>query len=122
MDKLDEAIKELTTIIRGKSRTIITSHGAEDMLEWLKELKAYKTHEEESFEWCKDCKEYDQDAHCCHRWTKVIRQTVADMSIVNCIGCMHLDNDGGAQLICGITHQPVTDFHYCGYGEKPEER
>ena len=42
MDKLDKAIEELTTIIRGKSRTIITSHGAEDMLEWLKELKAYR--------------------------------------------------------------------------------
>ena len=42
MDKLDKAIEELTTIIREKSRTFITSHGAEDMLEWLKELKAYR--------------------------------------------------------------------------------
>ena len=35
--------------------------------------------EEESFEWCTDCKEYDQKAHCCHRWTKVIRNTVEEI-------------------------------------------
>lgn len=35
--------------------------------------------EPEEFEWCHDCKEYDQEKHCCHRWTKVIRQTVEDM-------------------------------------------
>ena len=35
--------------------------------------------EPEEFEWCTDCKEYDQDKHCCHRWTKVIRQTVEEM-------------------------------------------
>ena len=33
----------------------------------------------EEFEWCHDCKEYDQNAHCCHRWTKVIRNTVNDL-------------------------------------------
>ena len=35
--------------------------------------------EPEDFEWCHDCKEYDQTAHCCHRWTKVIRQTVDEI-------------------------------------------
>ena len=35
--------------------------------------------EQEEFEWCHDCKEYDQEKHCCHRWTKVIRQTVEEM-------------------------------------------
>lgn len=34
---------------------------------------------EESFEWCTGCKEYDQEQHCCHRFTKVIRQAVAEM-------------------------------------------
>ena len=33
----------------------------------------------EDFEWCHDCKEYDQDKHCCHRWTKVIRNTVEEI-------------------------------------------
>ena len=35
--------------------------------------------EPEEFEWCHDCKEYDQEKHCCHRWTKVIRQTVEEL-------------------------------------------
>lgn len=35
--------------------------------------------EPEEFEWCHDCKEYDQNAHCCHRWTKVIRNTVEEL-------------------------------------------
>lgn len=37
----------------------------------------------EVFEFCASgenpCKEYDQEKHCCHRWTKVIRQTVDEM-------------------------------------------
>lgn len=33
----------------------------------------------ETFEWCHDCKEYDQEKHCCHRWTKQIRKTVAEL-------------------------------------------
>ena len=36
----------------------------------------------EDFEWCTDCKEYDQEKHCCHRWTKVIRQTVEEMQMM----------------------------------------
>lgn len=32
-----------------------------------------------SFQWCTDCKEYDQEKHCCHRWSKVIRDTVDEM-------------------------------------------
>lgn len=33
---------------------------------------------DEEFEWCHDCKEYDTEKHCCHRWTKVIRNTLKD--------------------------------------------
>ena len=32
----------------------------------------------EDNEWCLDCKEYDKEQHCCHRFTKVIRQAVED--------------------------------------------
>lgn len=35
------------------------------------------THEE--FEWCHDCKEYDQEKYCCHRWSKVIHNTVEEL-------------------------------------------
>lgn len=30
-------------------------------------------------EWCTDCKEYDKAQHCCHRLTKVIRQTMEEL-------------------------------------------
>lgn len=30
-------------------------------------------------EWCTECKEYDQTQHCCHRFTKVIRQTQEEL-------------------------------------------
>lgn len=35
--------------------------------------------EPQTFKWCADCREYDQEKHCCHRWTKVIRNTVEEM-------------------------------------------
>lgn len=38
------------------------------------------TIEPQEFEWCHDCKEYDQEAHCCHRWTKVIRQALDELN------------------------------------------
>lgn len=41
-------------------------------------LERRKTNDE-TFEWCHDCKEYDQKEHCCHRWTKVIRDTVDEL-------------------------------------------
>lgn len=30
-------------------------------------------------EWCTDCKEYDAERHCCPRFNRVIRETLADM-------------------------------------------
>lgn len=42
-------------------------------------LEQLPTVDADEFEWCTDCKEYDHDAHCCHRWTKVIRNTVNDL-------------------------------------------
>lgn len=30
-------------------------------------------------EWCPDCKEYDTERHCCPRFNRVIRETLADM-------------------------------------------
>ena len=35
--------------------------------------------EPQTFKWCTDCREYDQEKHCCHRWSKVIRNTVEEM-------------------------------------------
>lgn len=44
-------------------------------IEALQEVQKH----EETFEWCHDCKEYDTDNHCCHRWSKVIRNTVEEL-------------------------------------------
>lgn len=51
---------------------------------WLKwadkdEQNLTLNQEPQSFNWCTDCKEYDQEKHCCHRWSKVIRDTVEEM-------------------------------------------
>lgn len=35
--------------------------------------------EPQTFKWCTSCREYDQEKHCCHRWSKVIRNTVEEM-------------------------------------------
>lgn len=41
-------------------------------------IAALEKQEQAENEWCPDCKEYDKENHCCHRFTKVIRQTVEE--------------------------------------------
>ena len=47
----------------------------------LKTDEAYQLEYEQpqSFKWCTDCREYDQANHCCHRYSRVIRDTVAEL-------------------------------------------
>jgi hypothetical protein len=47
--------------------------------EMTKPLDREIEQEPQTFRWCTTCKEYDQEKHCCHRWTKVIRNTVEEM-------------------------------------------
>lgn len=42
-------------------------------------IKALPTAHPELDEWCTDCKEYDAERHCCPRFNRVIRETLADM-------------------------------------------
>lgn len=80
--------------------------------------------EEESFEWCIDCKEYDQEAHCCHRWSKMIKKTVDEMKIVRCIDCQHSECDsvyGDRYCHYNGKAEVVDDYHYCRDGEKKDE-
>jgi hypothetical protein len=79
--------------------------------------------EEESFEWCTDCKEYDQEAHCCHRWSKMIRKTVDEMQIVRCKDCIYADYmDDVKALWCseGGRGKTVAPEDFCSYGERKE--
>ena len=43
------------------------------------EFPSVTPQEPQSFKWCTDCKEYDLELHCCHRYSKVIRDTVAEI-------------------------------------------
>ena len=45
----------------------------------LAKLPSVTPQEPQTFKWCTTCKEYDQEKHCCHRWSKVIRDTVEEM-------------------------------------------
>lgn len=50
-----------------------------DAVDIIRNLPPATPQEPQSFKWCTDCKEYDQEKHCCHRWSKVIRDTVEEM-------------------------------------------
>lgn len=79
---------------------------------------------EESFEWCDGCKEYDQEKHCCHRFTKVIRQAVAEMKVVHCIDCQHSEYDaiyGDRYCHYNGKAEVVPDGHFCGYGRERQD-
>ena len=45
----------------------------------LFDMPSVTPQEPQKFKWCTDCKEYDREKHCCHRWSKVIRDTVEEM-------------------------------------------
>ena len=79
---------------------------------------------EESFEWCDGCKEYDREKHCCHRFTKVIRQAVAEMKLVHCIDCQHSEYDsvyGERWCHYNGKAEVVDDYHYCRDGERRDD-
>ncbi len=44
----------------------------------IKDLEVLEQ-EPQTFKWCTGCNEYNQEKHCCHRWSKVIRNTVEEM-------------------------------------------
>ena len=46
---------------------------------FIKDLPSVAPQEPQIFKWCDTCREYDQEKHCCHRWSKVIRDTVEEM-------------------------------------------
>lgn len=51
----------------------------ETQVDNIKALPSVTPQEPQTFKWCTDCREYDQEKHCCHRWSKVIRDTVEEM-------------------------------------------
>ena len=90
----------------------------------ISRIKMLKSAEEESFEWCTDCKEYDQDAHCCHRFSKMIRKTFDEMQIVRCKECKYAEYIDDVQTLwcteCG-QGRTVAPYDFCSYGERRED-
>lgn len=88
------------------------------------EINALPSAEEESFEWCTDCKEYDQEAHCCHRFSKMIRKTVDEMQIVRCKDCKYAEYIDDVQTLwcteCG-QGRTVAPYDFCSYGERRDD-
>ena len=86
----------------------------------------------ETFEFCasgeQPCKEYDQEKHCCHRWTKVIRQTVEEVKrqyaleypkIIHCEDCKFYTpmNRKLKTGICSLTMHHLGDEGFCSDAE-----
>ena len=96
----------------------------ESMEEMVDRIKQLPSAEEESFEWCTDCKEYDQEAHCCHRFSKMIRKAVDEMRIVHCIDCQHSEYDsvyGERWCHYNGKAEVVDDYHFCRDGERRDD-
>ena len=87
-------------------------------------VKEMPSAESESFEWCDTCKEYDQEAHCCHRYSKVIRKTVEEMQVVRCKDCKYAEYIDDVQTLwCTESGQgrTVAPYDFCSYGERRED-
>ena len=83
--KLEKDFGELDCISRQAVDDILTLYSdgnglmdARGAVTMVRELPSV-TPKKEEFEWCDTCKEYDQEKHCCHRWSKVIRNTVEEL-------------------------------------------
>lgn len=73
----------------------------------------------EEFEWCTDCKEYDQKAHCCHRYTKVIRKTMEELKVVRCKDCKWFGDIGCAIKIVDDSDRP-SEYDFCSFAERKD--
>ena len=114
-----------------KKQAIEAISKANGVLYWNNTLKAsliklineIPSAESESFEWCTDCKEYDQEAHCCHRWSKMIRKTVEEMQIVRCKDCKYAEYIADVKTLwcteCG-QGRTVAPYDFCSYAERRE--
>lgn len=75
----EEAIEILNDVWRFKSSEKFAETQIRDAIDFAIECIKESHRHYQTFEWCHDCKEYDQEAHCCHRWSKIIGSTIADI-------------------------------------------
>lgn len=68
--------------------------------------------EPQSFKWCTDCKEYDQEKHCCHRYSKVIRDTVEMMKQEPKTGHWILGGYDDNYYICDKCNYKASEYYF----------
>ena len=92
-EALDMAIKALVQAPTTKNDLGVDAVSRQEVLELIADydlsmgqvvrgihaLPSVTLQEPKTFKWCTDCREYDQEKHCCHRWSKAIRDTVEEM-------------------------------------------
>lgn len=63
------------------------------------------------YRWCRNCKEYDKEKGCCHKFSTLIRETVAEIEreykLTGCVDCEHFDFNEG---YCDKWKQYVPDY------------
>lgn len=83
LDAIDSKAWEFCDYLISKGRNDEqkpVSHFADNLRECVREeLPSVTPQEQQAFTWCTDCREYDQEKHCCHRYSKVIRNTVTEI-------------------------------------------
>lgn len=90
----------------------------------INRIKMLESAESREFEWCTDCKEYDTEKHCCHRFTKAIRDAVAELKLVHCHECQYSEYDsvfGERWCHYNGKAEVVDDYHFCRDGERRED-
>ena len=89
----------------------------ETLVRVMTDIKDLPSAEQEEFEWCTDCKEYDQEAHCCHRWTKCIRNTIKEIKSAERRGeWIREPNCYYRCSVCGEHYPSIQDsmsFNFC---------
>lgn len=120
---IEEAIKILKSKLDGSVDT--SWEWTEAVRMAIEALKTVQEHKD-TFEWCVECKEYDQEQHCCHRWTKQIRKTIAEWEsengIVRCENCIFYEKALSVQGFCHNHGSIVSANAFCSYGSYGERR
>ena len=96
----------------------------QECIDAIRVMPSVTPQEPQSFKWCTDCKEYDQEKHCCHRYSKVIRDAVAEIKqepkTGHWIGIDEEPHEDYECDKCGYTIstytaniEPHTEYKYC---------
>ena len=75
----DEVCRYVAEFVNHEFSTREEEELIDNIITGIERMPSVTPQEPQSFKWCTDCKEYDTEKHCCHRYSKVIRNTVAEI-------------------------------------------